>query len=314
MNIFLTIALFAFGLGLIIYFAEKLVEGTVGLSLKFGISTFIISVIFIGFDPENLIVGAAGSYESVSGIALGSIIGSAMVASALAFGITAIISPMKFEKVPKQIIIIPNISILLFGLLSLDGELSRVDGLILLVGFIISVYYLIQLNNKGIDIKAHSEVSESLEEAKELSRWKSIVLFTISLLAIIVGSELLVNSSKTIISTLKISDTLFGMTILAFLVSIEEIARELPAAMKGKSEISYGNVAGSILAFFLFNAGIIALIKPIEISSVIVNFYLPLSFITTVIISVFLLRKEVSRLAGALLVALYIIFILYGYL
>ncbi|OGU92701.1 MAG: calcium:sodium antiporter [Ignavibacteria bacterium RIFOXYB2_FULL_36_7] len=314
MNIFLTIALFAFGLGLIIYFAEKLVEGTVGLSLKFGISTFIISVIFIGFDPENLIVGAAGSYESVSGIALGSIIGSAMVASALAFGITAIISPMKFEKVPKQIIIIPNISILLFGLLSLDGELSRVDGLILLVGFIISVYYLIQLNKKGIDIKAHSEVSESLEEAKELSRWKSIVLFTISLLAIIVGSELLVNSSKTIISTLKISDTLFGMTILAFLVSIEEIARELPAAMKGKSEISYGNVAGSILAFFLFNAGIIALIKPIEISSVIVNFYLPLSFITTVIISVFLLRKEVSRLAGALLVALYIIFILYGYL
>ncbi|OGU33196.1 MAG: calcium:sodium antiporter [Ignavibacteria bacterium GWA2_35_9] len=314
MNIFLTIALFAFGLGLIIYFAEKLVEGTVGLSLKFGISTFIISVIFIGFDPENLIVGAAGSYESVSGIALGSIIGSAMVASALAFGITAIISPMKFEKAPKQIIIIPNISILLFGLLSLDGELSRVDGLILLVGFIISVYYLIQLNKKGIDIKAHSEVSESLEEAKELSRWKSIVLFTISLLAIIVGSELLVNSSKTIISTLKISDTLFGMTILAFLVSIEEIARELPAAMKGKSEISYGNVAGSILAFFLFNAGIIALIKPIEISSVIVNFYLPLSFITTVIISVFLLRKEVSRLAGALLVALYIIFILYGYL
>lgn len=314
MNILLTIALFAVGLGMVIYFAEKLVEGTVGLSLNFGISTFIISVIFIGFDPENLMVGAAGSYESVDGIAVGSIIGAAMVAIALAFGITAIISPMKFEKVPKQIIVIPILSILLFGLLGIDGELSRIDGLILLIGFFISVFYLIQLNKKGIDIKAHGEVSESLEEAKELSRWKSIRLFIISLLAIVVGSELLVNSSKTIISVLKISETLFGMTILAFLVSIEELARELPAAMKGKAEISYGNVAGSILAFFLFNAGIIALIKPIEISPIILKFYLPLCLITTIIISALLLRKEVSRWSGVLLVVLYIIFILYGYL
>ncbi|HCY76108.1 MAG TPA: calcium:sodium antiporter [Ignavibacteriales bacterium] len=314
MNIVLTVVLFVAGLGLIIYFAEKLVESTVRLSLNFGISTFIISVIFIGFDPENLMVGAAGSYESVGGIALGSIIGASMVAIALAFGITAIVSPMKFEKVPKQIIVIPILSILLFGLLCLDRELSRVDGFILLLGFIISVYYLIRLNKKGIDIKAHGEVEESLEEARELSKWKSIGLFTISLLAIIVGSELLVDSSKTIISASKISDTLFGMTILAFLVSIEELARELPAAMKGKSEISYGNVAGSILAFFLFNAGIIALIKPIEISPIILKFYLPFCLFTTIIISALLLRKEISRWAGALLVVLYIIFILYGYL
>jgi Ca2+/Na+ antiporter len=51
--------------------------------------------------------------------------------------------------------------------------------------------------------------------------------------------------------------------VLAFLVSIEELARELPAALKGKPEISYGNVSGSILAFFLFNAGIIALVHPV---------------------------------------------------
>ncbi|MDZ7715292.1 MAG: hypothetical protein U5J95_03685 [Balneolaceae bacterium] len=95
--------LFIAGLLLVVYFSEKLVESTVGTSLGFGVSSFLISVIFIGFDPENLGLGAVASYDAVTGIAVGTIIGSAIVAIALAFGITAIISPMKFEEVPMQI-------------------------------------------------------------------------------------------------------------------------------------------------------------------------------------------------------------------
>jgi cation:H+ antiporter len=90
MNAIVSIALFVAGLVLVIYFAEKLVKGAVGTSLGFGISAFLVSVIFIGFDPENLAVGAVGSFEGIAGIALGSIIGAAMVAIALAFGITAL--------------------------------------------------------------------------------------------------------------------------------------------------------------------------------------------------------------------------------
>lgn len=79
MNMLQSILLFILGVAIVMFFAEKLVKGTVGISLGFGISTFLISVIFIGFDPENLFVGAVGSFEGVSGIALGSIIGAAMV-------------------------------------------------------------------------------------------------------------------------------------------------------------------------------------------------------------------------------------------
>lgn len=70
MNTIESIVLFAVGLGLVIYFAEKLVKGAVGASIGFGISAFLISVIFIGFDPENLAVGAVGTFEGVAGIAL----------------------------------------------------------------------------------------------------------------------------------------------------------------------------------------------------------------------------------------------------
>lgn len=82
MFVIVAIILFTVGLGLILYCAERLVRGVVGTSIGFGQSPFLMSVVFIGFDPENLAVGAFGSLEGQGGIALGSIIGSAMVAIA----------------------------------------------------------------------------------------------------------------------------------------------------------------------------------------------------------------------------------------
>ena len=78
---------------------------------------------------------------------------------------------------------------------------------------------------------------------------------------------MLVSGSETIIEHLGLSDTVFGMKILAFLVSMEELARELPAAMKGRPDISFGNVVGYMLAFFLFNAGIIVLVSPVTVDA-----------------------------------------------
>ncbi len=314
MNTIVSIALFVVGLGLVIYFAEKLVKGAVGTSLGFGVSTFLISVIFIGFDPENLAVGAVGSFEGFAGIALGSIIGAAMVAIALAFGITAMFAPMRFEQVPKQILTVPILAVLLLGILSLDGQLSRIDGAVLLLGFVLSVNYLLRLSKRGFDIKPTGEVAETLEEAEELNKWKSFGLLLLSLAAIIIGSEMLVAGSETIIVRLGLSDTVFGMTILAFLVSIEELARELPAAMKGRPEISFGNVVGSILAFFLFNAGIIALVSPVTVGTQVLRFYLPICLGTVIVVSLFMMTKKIPRWAGGILVLLYLIFIAGSYI
>ena len=314
MNIVVAIALFVVGLALVIYFAEKLAKGAVGTAIGFGISAFLISVIFIGFDPENLAVGTVGSAEGVAGIALGSIVGAAMVAIALAFGITALIAPMKFEQAPKRVLSVPVLAVLLFGMLAFDGGISRIDGGILLLGFAVSIIYLLRLSRRGLDIKAEGEVEETLEEADKLSKWKSFGLLLLSLAGIIVGSEMLVRGAETIIGKLGISDTLFGMTILALLVSIEELARELPAALKGRSEISFGNVAGSILAFFLFNAGIIGLVRPVPVAAQTLTFYLPFCFGTLVIVSIFMMTKRIPRWAGGVLVLLYLGFALVGYI
>lgn len=315
MSLFWAIVLALAGIALVVFFSEQLVKGVVGVSVNFKVSAFLISVIFLGFDPENLGVGAVGSYESVGGIATGSIIGAAMVAMALALGITALFVPLEFKKIAKRLLIVPLLSVLLFGALVLDQHLSRWDGIILLAGYTVAVLYLIYLNKKGITIKAGGEVAETLEKENLPNKWKSAGLMLVSLVAIIGGGEMLVSGSKVILKNFEISDTVYGMTILAFLVSIEEIARELPAALKGKADVSMGNVLGSVLAFFLFNAGVIALVSPVDVSEEAVQFFLPVSIGAIIfILALLLFINKIPRWAGAVLLAAYVFFILFGYI
>jgi cation:H+ antiporter len=312
-DLMIAVVFFGVGLGLIIFFAEQLVKGVVGTSMGFGLSTFLLSVIFIGFDPDNLAVGTVASAEGVAGIALGSILGGAMVAVALAFGISALVAPMMFAQVPPQVLAVQMLSVVLFAGLVMDGQLSRVDGGMLLVGFGLAVLYLVRLGRRGLDITPSGEVGHRLQKGNIPGKWPSLGLFILSLVAIVVGSELLVSGAQTLLKRFEIADLPFGMTILAFLVSIEELERELPAARQGRPDISFGNVLGSILAFFLCNAGIIALVQPVPVDHVVLTFYLPLAFITIAIVSGFMLMKRVPRWAGGLFILLYAVFVVGGW-
>lgn len=241
MSFLASLALFLAGLALVLFFAEKLVEGTVGTSLGLGISTFLVSVVFIGFDPDNLSVGAVASFEGVAGIAVGSVVGAAMVAVALSFGITALLVPMEFRRAPKRVLVVPPLAVAFMGALAWDGMLSRIDGVALLAAFAVSVVYLVWLGRRGLSIEATGEVAEALEEAEDLTKWKSVGLLVLSLAAIVAGSEMIVLGS------------------------------------------------------------------PVR------RFYLPVCFATVAVISVFMAGKRMSRTAGALLILLYAIFVVGGY-
>jgi cation:H+ antiporter len=306
----LSLLLIITGTALVLLFAGRLVQSTVGIARSFGVSAFLVSVILLGFDPENLGVGAVGAYEGAHGIALGTIVGSAMVAIALAFGITALIAPLRFEQAPRRILIVPILAALLLAGLAWDGQLSRLDGIVLLAAYAAAILFMIWLNRHGIDIRG---VGLGKRVPEDLGRAKAIGLIVLSLAMIVIGSELLVHGATRIIDRFGLSQTLVGMTLVAVAISIEELARELPAALRGHPEISFGNVAGSVLAFFLFNAGIIALIRPLQVDEATARFYLPAAVATVVLISAILLLGRVPRWAGALLLAAYAVFAAGGY-
>jgi len=93
-----------------------------------------------------------------------------------------------------------------------------------------------------------------------------------------------------------------------------EACSRLEAQRRGRPEIAFGNVVGSTLAFFLFNGGLVALARPVLLSASTATFYLPVAFVTVVGISGLMLRKAVPRWAGAVLVGLYLAFVVGGYL
>jgi cation:H+ antiporter len=152
-------------------------------------------------------------------------------------------------------------------------------------------------------------VAHRLQKGNIPGKWLSIGIFVLSLAAIAVGSAMLVKGAQTLLARFHIADLPFGMTILALVVSIEELERELPAARQGRPDISFGNVLGSILAFFLCNAGIIALVRPVPVDRAVLTFYLPVAFLTTAIISGLMLTKCIPRWAGSGLILLYGLFV-----
>ncbi len=307
MSLLLGLGLFGGGLVLVLFFAERLVDSTLGISHRFGLSAFLISVVFIGFDPENLAVGAVASFEATAGIALGTIVGAAMVALTLAFGITALIVPLDFEYAPRRILALPVGAVLLLALLAADGMLSRVDGAMLLLGYVGAVGALLKWERQGIHVAPTAAVESEVEEDAE-EGVRSAVWFVASLAGIVAGSELLVRGARPLIAALGWTETVFGMTLLALLVSVEEVARELPAALKGRPDISYGNVVGSALAFFGFNAGVISLVRPVPVGPVTRQFYLPMCMGGVLLIALLMWRRRVPRWGGALLLLVYVVF------
>lgn len=310
MSLALDVGLFLLGLLLIVPASEWLVESTLGASYRLGVSAFLLSVVVIGFDAENLAVGAMATVEQAAGIALGSVVGSAMVAVALAFGLTALIVPLEFDRVPGRVVALPVVLVGLLTVLALDGRLSRPDGVILLGGYALSIAGLVRWEREG----AHIAPVEAVEdEARETSSTAAAVGWMLASVAgVVVGGELLVEGARPIVRALGWTDTTFGMTVLALLVSAEELARELPAALRGRPDISAGNVVGSALAFFGFNAGVIACIRPLRVDPATRSFYLPVCAATVAVVALFLVRRRVPRWAGALLVALYAAFALGG--
>jgi cation:H+ antiporter len=294
---------------LVVASAERLVESTVGLSRRLGLTAFLISVVFIGFDPENLAVGAVASADQAAGIALGTIVGAAMVALALAFGVTAVVVPLTFSRAPRRILLLPVGSVLLVSGLAVDGLLSRLDGALLLGAYVGAVGLLLRWERRGLHVAPTEALEEEMEEEGPSGLWSSIGWFAGALGGVLLGSELLLRGARPIIGALGWTDTLFGMTALALLVSVEEVARELPAALKGRPDVSYGNVVGSALAFFCFNAGVIALVRPVPVAAVTRQFYLPVCAGTVLVIAAFMAEKRVPRWGGFVLLVMYLLFV-----
>lgn len=313
----MTFILLIIGFTLLIVGANYFVDASSSIARIFKIPSMIIGLTIVAFGTSSpeLAVNISAILKGSTNIAIGNVVGSNIVNILLILGITAMIKPVNLTtNTLKKEFPFLLISTLALYILSLDifevgpiSELSRFDGVILLILFCMFFYYLITST-----IRSNQSSENTKEEPiKKASLPKSILISILGLAGIILGGDLVVNQSVVIARNFGISERIIGLTIVAIGTSLPELVTSVIAATKNESDIAVGNILGSNIFNILFILGVSASIKvlPVDSGNYLDIIVLVLATIITYILSI--TKKTVSRYEGTFLSLFYIAYIAY---
>ena len=254
------------GFAILVWSADKFVDGAAATAKHLGMPTLLIGIIIVGFGTSapEMVVSAIAAMEGNTGLALGNAIGSNIVNIALILGITAVIAPITVNSniVRKEIPILLLI-VLFSGYLLFDNTLTFVEGVILLFGFFALVGWSIYAAIKGKGDALESDMEDELIE-HAMSLKVGIIWLIIGLVLLIASSRLLVWGSVGVATEFGVSDLIIGLTIVALGTSLPELAASIIAARKGEHDIAIGNIVGSNMFNILAVIGIATVIAPMN--------------------------------------------------
>ncbi len=265
----MTLAFVALFLGLIVlvWSADLFVDGAASTAGYLGMPPLLIGMVVVGFGTSapEMLVSALASFQGNPGIALGNAYGSNITNIALILGITALICPIVVSSsiLRKELPMLSIVTGLAVWQLW-DGEISRLDGLILLLVFVlVMVWSVIQGVRNKSDVLA-AELNEGGED-QSFPVGRSVLRLIVGLALLIASSRALVWGAVEIAQSFGVSDLIIGLTIVAVGTSLPELASSIAAARKGRHEIALGNVLGSNLFNTLAVVGVAGVIHPMSV-------------------------------------------------
>lgn len=302
MNIFIAIALLIVGFVMLTKGADWFVDGSSALAFRLGIPQLVIglTIVAMGTSAPEAAVSITSALKGNEGITVGNVVGSNIMNILLILGIASVIVPLAVQKSTRMIEIPYMIAItVLFGVLGYTGEMvTRVEGSILWIAFLIYLGYLLWMAKKG------KEDNEPDEKQKSLP--VQLLMILAGLICIVLGSDFVVDGATEIAKVIGISDRIIGLTIVAFGTSLPELVTSIAAARRGNADIAIGNIVGSNVFNILFVAGTSALISPVVFES---KFVLDtaVATATAVLLLVCVCNKEgkLKRSGGIIMLAAY---------
>ena len=305
----LAVPVFIAGVVLLWKGSDVLVTGTSRTAAHLGISALVISVILVGFGtsaPEFAISGGAAIQKN-AGISLGNIIGSCVANILLVLGIGAIISPLSAKKsiIKREapIMLGATILLLIFSILGLLDKYHLIGGIIFLVLFAAFVLYFVRVAKKErIDVG-------KIDEGKTR---KNILLIILGIAGVIIGAQLLIESSVTIANYFEISPFVIAISMVAVGTSLPEIVVSATASYKNEDDIAIGNVLGSNVFNILLILGFSALFIPLKanVTESLGHIWILLG-VSLVLFPILYTGHKISRLEGVGMLILYSIFMWY---
>ena len=303
------------GLILLCIGGYAIVSGGVALAKKLQISSMIIglTVVAYGTSTPELAASILAAFNSHTELILGNIIGSNISNVGMVIGVSAIFAPLLISKitVSRWIPIMIGVSLLVIGM-SYDGEISQIDGIILIAALIGFTLYTVKTVKKQKIQESGTIENESLEGELFLSKYKietypqSIALIVSGIILLFLGGHLTIDGAVGISETLGLSQLIIGVVIVAIGTSLPELITSIIAIAKKQTDIGVGNIVGSNIYNILLILGVSATIIGIPVSTdVCSNYYIMIAFSLVLFIG---FRKYIPRYVG---IGLAIAFVIY---
>ena len=290
------------GLGVLVWSADKFVDGAVGVARFCGMSTLLIGMVIVGFGTSapEMVVSALSAMQDAPELALGNAYGSNIANIALILGMTAIVSPVVVVRKAlfRDMPVLLAVTALSFVLM-MNGSVSRMDGFVLLAVFVVVMAFSIgnEMRRKPGNKTAETDDKVAEEFSEKPSLGKSILWLVFGLALLVASSRALVWGAVEIARALGVSDLLIGLTIVAVGTSLPELASSIAAARKGENDLAFGNIIGSNLFNTLLVVGIAATIAPMHsFEPSVFNRDMPVMAVLTVLLLLFGLPVRKKRL------------------
>ena len=301
------------GLVLLVAGAEFLVKGASTIAAILRIPPLIIglTIVAYGTSAPEMSVSIMSVLRGQGDIAMGNVVGSNVCNILLVLGLSALVAPLTVTKqiIRSDVPIMIGVSLLLL-MFCLDGELGRVDALILFVGGIIYTLSLIyQSSKQGGEADEFTEEYSYSGSITPIVWVKNIVFIIGGAALLILGSRWLVNSAVTIARSFNVSELLIGLTIVALGTSLPELATSVVASVRGERDIAVGNVLGSNIFNILAVLGIAGIVSPggIEVSQRVIQFNIPVAIaVAFACLPIFYSGKQIDRVEGLLFLFYYL--------
>ncbi|WP_202867241.1 calcium/sodium antiporter [Kribbella pittospori] len=243
--------------------AELLVRGGTGLALRLGIAPIVVgvTVVSLGTSMPELAIGIDAARQDSAGLAVGNIVGTNLVNLLLILGLSALIAPIVLDSrtVRFDLPCMAGVSVVLL-LVSLDGTLGTLDGVVLLllgIGYTVGVLRTSRQESSSVQAEYQADTS-----AKKTRPWMAVVSLVVGIAVIVIGATLLVDGAVDAAQAFGVSDAVIGLTIIAIGTSAPELVTTIVSTIRGNRDIALGNLLGSSVYNIAIILGVTILAAP----------------------------------------------------
>jgi len=307
-----TIVLLIIGLIILIVGGDYLVRGSSSIALRLHLSPLVVGLTIVAFGTSapELVISIQSALKGSPDIAMGNVVGSNICNLALVLGLIAVINPVKVQTNSIRVDwpMTMGASILLFFMIR-EGYLKALEGVIMIVILVLYLFFIIRDSRKET-LASKVEESSDIPDPPTKQIWKDIVFIIIGCVGLFFGSEWFVGSAKDLALSLGVEERVVGLTVVALGTSLPELVTAAVASFKGQTDLALGNLMGSNIFNILSILGITSIIKSIHVHEIILGKdIIWMLLITLMILPLMIIKREVGRTDGIILLVVYSVYI-----